>query len=80
MKRSPVSDADVFDRAARRVQWSALALTAAATELDALGDAGAVVLAADALHGVADACLGLAPLLAADRDLLVSGRRVRDGL
>ena len=70
-----------LDLAAGRIEWAALALGAAARELEAAGEAGLIVDGTpERLRAEADRLGGLLPKLDAVRELAMSERRVRDAL
>ena len=75
-------DADaMLDLATRRAEWSARALDAAAEELLAAGEEGALVNGtAEQVGAESKRVADLVRRIAADRELAGSGRRVRDGL
>jgi hypothetical protein len=78
--RSPEVEA-MIDRAARRTDWAARALGAAADELQAAGEQGAVVSAtAEQLQVEAGRVGELLRQIEADRELSGSDRRARDRL
>jgi hypothetical protein len=76
-----VSAQDHLDLAHRRVEWSARALDAAADELHAAGEEGAVTVDTAELVGIESArTWGLVERIAVDRELAGTERRARDGL
>jgi hypothetical protein len=68
----------MIDRAARRAEWSARALDAAAEDLLAAGEEGALVNGrAEEVRAEAERCAELARRIAVDRELEGSDRRAR---
>ena len=73
--------AAMIERAVKRTDWAARALAAAADELHAAGEQGALVNGtAEQVGAESKRVADLVRRIAADRELAGSGRRVRDGL
>ena len=74
-------EVEMIARAEKRVRWAALALEAAARELDQAGELGAVVMVLPAALGVeAERCRTIVVEIEQARMLAGSERRTRDRL